>query len=57
MYRGDDYAPPGPDQNQVPASELQPGRGRAAVHRGQGLRQEDVRPGHNGQHIYNENQL
>ena len=44
MYRGDDNAPPGPDQDQVPAAELQPGRGRA-VHRGQGLRQEDVRPG------------
>ena len=44
MYRGDDNAPSGPDQDKVPAAELQPGRGRA-VHRGEGLRQEDVRPG------------
>ena len=43
MYRGDDHASPGFDQDQVPASELQPGRG--SVHGGQGLRQEDVRPG------------
>lgn len=43
MYRGDDNAPPGLDQDQVPATELQPSRG--AVHWGQRLRQEDVRPG------------
>ena len=48
VYRGDDNAPPGPDQDQVPAAELQPGRGRA-VHRGQGLRQEDVCPGDKSQ--------
>ena len=45
MYRGDDHAPPGPDQDQVPAAELESGWG--GVHRGQGLRQEDVCPGDN----------
>ena len=46
LYRGDDDAPPGPDQDSVPApGDEVPGRS-GAVHRGQGLRQEDVPPGH-----------
>ena len=45
VSRGDDHAPAGPDQDKVPAAELQSGGG--PVHRGQGLRQEDVCPGDN----------